>query len=122
MPILESGSVRVLSLDAEGPLVSTAEHAIDIIGSTWGLNVTMVAVPASRLDPRFFDLSSLIAGEIIQKFVNYRLQLAILGDISSHVVSSDALHDFVWESNRGEHVWFLANETALVEKLAARSV
>jgi hypothetical protein len=62
-----------------------------------------------------------LAGEITQKIVNYRLTLAVLGDISRHVEASGALRDYVWESNRGDHVWFLADQAELKAKLARRA-
>ncbi len=35
---------------------------------------------------------------------------------------SGALRDFVWESNRGEHVWFTADEVEPAAKLASRGL
>ena len=69
----------------------------------------MVAVPAHRFDDRFFALRTGVAGEIMQKFVNYRMRLAVVGDISAHVAASTALRDLVYESNRGGHIWFVAD-------------
>lgn len=111
---------RVQYLDEDGPLVSKPEDSSDLIGNAWADNASLIAIPVSRLDPEFFRLSSGLAGEILQKVVNYRLQLAVIGDISEQVAASDALRDFVWESNRGEQVWFLPDEASLVEKLSAR--
>jgi hypothetical protein len=110
----------VLFLDAEGPSISTSEDASDLVGSAWSEHATLIAIPVARLDPAFFRLETRLAGEVIQKLVNYRLQLAILGDIEEHLDASGALRDFVWESNRGEHVWFLADEAALEARLTAR--
>jgi Domain of unknown function (DUF4180) len=45
-----------------------------------------------------------LAGEFAQKFVNYRLRLAIVGDISQHLAGSEALCDFVAETNRGNQL------------------
>ena len=75
-------------------------------------------IPVERLDPAFFDLSSLVAGEFLQKIVNYRLRIAIVGDIARFTESSGALRDFVWESNRGTQVWFVDDEAALEGRLA----
>jgi hypothetical protein len=80
----------------------------------------LVVVPAHRLDPRFFQLESLFAGDVLQKTVNYDLQLAVLGDINPYLAKSQALRDFVWESNRGNHVWFVNDEAALQKKLTPR--
>jgi len=116
----ESGGIRVLFVEPDGPLISTSEQTSDLIGNAWMEHATVIAVPVERLDPAFFRLSSLIAGEIAQKVVNYQLKLAVVGDVSQWIDVSDAFGDWVRESNRGEHIWFVADEAALEEKLAPR--
>ena len=59
-----------------------------------------------------------LAGEVMQKFVNYQRQVVILGDLAEAVAASDALRDFVRESNRGRSVWFVADRAELEAKLA----
>ena len=85
--------------------------------------MSVIAVPVARLDPAFFDLSSGFAGEITQKVVNYGLKLAIIGDFGAADAdaTSQPFADYVWETNRGDHIWFLDDEAALAEKLAGRS-
>lgn len=122
MRIDDSSGIRVLHLDAEGEPISTPDDASDLVGSAWSHQANLIAVPVERLDPEFFSLRSGIAGEIAQKLVNYRLRLAVVGDISEQVAASDALRDFVWESNRGEHIWFVEDDAALDAKLARRPV
>jgi hypothetical protein len=109
--------IRVLHVSPSGPPITTSDDTSDLIGSAWAEQASVVAIPVARLDPEFFDLSSRVAGEITQKFVNYRLNLAIVGDIRDHVEASDALRDFVWESNRGTQVWFVPDDAALRERL-----
>lgn len=120
MRIDESSGIRVLHLPVDGPSISTPDDAADLVGDAWAHRASLVAVPVERLDPEFFQLKSRIAGEITQKLVNYRLRLAVVGDITEHVAKSDALRDFVWESNRGEQIWFVDDEAALAAKLARR--
>jgi hypothetical protein len=120
MHVDESNGVRVLHLPADGPAISTSDDAADLVGDAWAHQATLVAVPIERLDPKFFRLKSGIAGEITQKLVNYRLRLAVVGDIAELVAKSTVLRDFVWESNRGEQVWFVDDEAALAERLARR--
>jgi hypothetical protein len=76
----------------------------------------VVAVPVSRFDPEFFRLRTRKAGEFIQKIVNYRCELAIVGDLSEQIAASDALRDFVRECNRGSQVLFVADVEELVKK------
>jgi len=54
---------------------------------------------------------------LIQKFVNYRIGLAVVGDISAHIAASHALRDFVHESNQGAHLWFVDSLEALETRL-----
>ena len=110
---------RILHADLE-PVISTSDDVNDVIGSAWGEQISLIALPVARLDPEFFRLRSQLAGDVLQKFVNYRMPVAIIGDISGYVAASEALRDFIWESNRGDHVWFLADEAALEAKIAER--
>ncbi|WP_446214861.1 DUF4180 domain-containing protein [Micromonospora sp. IBHARD004] len=109
--------VPVLVCDPAGPPVATVGDALDLIGAAF-LGAEVVAVPASRLDEGFFSLDTRFAGEIMQKFVNYRLRLAVVGDISRHLAASAALRALVHESNRAEHVWFVPDLDALDARLA----
>ncbi|RKT81999.1 protein of unknown function [Saccharopolyspora antimicrobica] len=113
----ERAGVHVLVCDADGPEVSTVQDALDLIGASYGGE--LVALPVSRLDARFFKLSSGFAGDVMQKFVNYHVKLAIIGDISEHLESSSALRALVRESNRAKHVWFLPDLPALDARLSA---
>ena len=108
-------------LDADGPVISTGEDTSDLIGNAWVDNASVIAVPVSRLDPAFFDLSSGCAGEVTQKVVNYRLKLAVIGDVSAAAAASQPFADYIWETNRGDHIWFFDNEAGLIEKLAGRT-
>jgi hypothetical protein len=109
--------VRVLECAAEGAQPRGDRDAVELIGAAWEHGARLVVIPAERLGDDFFRLSTRIAGEILQKFVNYRLRVAVLGDISRHMNESSALRDFVHESNRGDQVWFVASFEELDERL-----
>jgi hypothetical protein len=117
MRIEEYGELRVQYLDPEGPLVSTSADTSDLIGNAWVEKIGLIAIPVSRLDPTFFELRSGMAGELTQKLVNYHLRLAVVGDVSPYEAASEAFRDWVWESNRGTHVWFVPDEAALEARL-----
>ncbi len=105
---------------AQGPNLSSEQDALDLLGETYGLEVEMIAVPVERFAPGFFDLSTRQAGHFFQKLQNYRMRLAIVGDISPHTASSKALRDFVGETNRiGQHL-FAADLPALEAALKGR--
>ena len=114
--VREVNGTKVFVCDDVGPQISTGQDAVDIIGQTWHSRADLVAIPARRFADGFFTLSTGLAGEFIQKFVNYHLSIAIVGDISEHLRASSALRAFVHESNRGRQVWFLDD----LEQLDAR--
>lgn len=105
----------------DGPKLDGERAANDIIGDSYLSEPAVVAIPVDRLAPEFLTLSNRIAGGVIQKFVNYSTTVAFVGDISEAVAASNALRDFVRESNRGRHVWFVADLGELEAKLAGRA-
>ncbi|MET9698494.1 DUF4180 domain-containing protein [Streptomyces sp. NPDC006529] len=116
--VVEHHGVPVLVCDADGAPIATAQDALDqLIGGAF-YRAEVVAVPAERFDARFFDLSTGLAGEILQKFVSYRVRLVVVGDITHHLRASKALPDLVREANRGRDAWFVDDLEALAARLA----
>ena len=107
----------VFTCPADGEPLRTEQDALDIIGTAGYSQADIAVIPTARVDPSMFDLSTRALGEFLQKFVNYRLPVAFVGDISAHVARSEPLRAFVLESNRGRQVWFLADEDELAERL-----
>ena len=105
--------MTTLTLPQTGPLIASEDDGRDIIGEAFGKGADLVVIPASRLSPEFFRLGSGLAGAIIQKFTNYQLRVAIVGDISALTRNSVPLADFVHESNRRGQVRFVASEAEL---------
>jgi hypothetical protein len=114
----ELHGVRVLELIADSTKLQTYNDAVDLVGKTFENRATMIVIPVECLDDEFFRLKTRIAGELIQKFVQYRRHLVIVGDISRFLSESSALRAFVAESNRGKEVWFLPSRAELDDRLA----
>lgn len=111
--------LRVFECASEGPLLRSERDAVDVVGAALSKRANLVVIPVARLADDLFSLRTRIAGEIIQKFVNYGLRLVIVGDIARHADASEALRDFVFETNRGRQVWFLPDMAELETRLAA---
>lgn len=116
---IEISGTRLHMCAPEGPLFREEADANTILGESYGSGTEWIVIPVSRLDDDFFHLSTRLAGAIIQKLVNYHCRVIILGDISHHLSSSNALGDFVREANRGHQVWFVSDMDELAERLAA---
>jgi len=76
-----------------------------------------IAVNKEAIIESFFDLSSGVAGEVVQKFVNYRLRLAVIGDFEKY--TSKALRDWMYECNNGRQLFFAANEDEAIRWLSS---
>lgn len=109
---------RTVLVCGGGPPLYSAQEALDVIGQAWGHEADMVAIPVALLPARFFTLSSGLAGDVLQKFVNYRMPVAIIGSIDAQLRVSSALRAFVSESNDGQQVWFLDSIDELKQRLA----
>ena len=112
----EFHGVRVLELVAEGAPLRTDKDAIEEISRSSPHKPAWVAIPVARLGDDFFQLETRIAGEVLQKFIQYRRRVAIVGDISQHLAASSALRSFVIESHRGRDICFVHD----MEELRAR--
>ena len=116
--IAERDGQRLLVLEGEERILARVQDVLDLIAEALPRRVSIIVVPVVRLDPSFFQLRSGLAGEFVQKIVNYRLKLAVIGDISQFTAASAALADFVRESNRGGSVFFVPDMEALNEKVS----
>ncbi|BBD36685.1 alpha/beta hydrolase [Aminobacter sp. Y103A] len=115
--IVEFGKSRVLLFSRSGSLLRAPSDANDFISEAWSNEAEVLAIPVERLAPDFLKLSTGIAGEVFQKFVNYGLGCAIVGDITQALEASGALRDFVRETNKGKSIWFVADLAELDVRL-----
>ncbi|ADD45226.1 DUF4180 domain-containing protein [Stackebrandtia nassauensis] len=116
--VTRQNGTTVLKLPADGPQLREVEDFVDLLGEAMANEADLVVIPADRIADKFFQLRSGLAGEVTQKFVNYRTRLVIIGDISTHTADSSALAAFVAESNRGDQLWFLPDRATLDDRLA----
>jgi hypothetical protein len=117
MTTRELSGRRVYLCPADGPSLAEDRNLSDLVGELFSARAGVVAIPLERLGPDFLRLASGVAGQVLQKLVNYRFQVAVLGDVSAAEAASAPLRDFIRESNRGATVWFAPDLEALEVKL-----
>ncbi len=109
------GDVAVIQSDE--PVIVDTQSTLDLMATVkYETGCDRIAVPKSAVAEDFFVLSTGIAGEILQKFVNYHVKLALYGDFSRY--TSKPLRDFIYESNNGSHIFFVSTEDEAITKLA----
>ena len=95
--------------------MTDASEAMDVVGNASYIGVSAVLVKTDQLSSNFFDLKTGLAGEILQKFSNYRLRLVVVGGLD--LTKSSSLRDFVYECNKVGNVIFTSTEAEAVELL-----
>jgi len=104
-------------IQAKELLITDAQSALDLMATVrYETGGDRIALYKENIADAFFVLSTGLAGEILQKFVNYGAKLAIVGDFSGY--TSKPLRDFMYESNRGSSVFFVGTVEDAVIKLS----
>ncbi|MBT1699643.1 DUF4180 domain-containing protein [Fulvivirgaceae bacterium PWU4] len=93
--------------------IGNAQLFLEII---MNLPVDRIVIRKENLDESFFDLRTGLAGEILQKVVNYRMRLAIVGDYSAY--TSKSLKDFIYESNKSNTVVFVGTIDEALKRMS----
>lgn len=107
---------HVAILREPGVLIHDSQSALDLVATVhYETGCTALVLPKSALAEDFFRLPTGLAGEVLQKFVNYHMALAVVGDFSGY--TSKNLKDFLYESNQGRTVCFVSSEEEALARL-----
>ena len=112
----ENGTdIAVISSDEM--VITDTQSALDLAMSVkYETGAEKIVLAKELICEFFFILSTGIAGEILQKFVNYHVKAAIYGDYSHY--TSKPLKDFMYESNHGKNFFFTTSQEEAIQKLA----
>lgn len=110
--ILESSKIAIVDKTQK---IKNIEDAVDLLGNVVYQGADKMIVYKESFDDSFFDLSTKFAGDVLQKYVNYKTQVAIVGDFS--VYDSKSLKQFIYECNKGNHIFFISSYEEALERL-----
>ncbi len=97
-------------------VITDVESALDVLMSAkYDAGTKNIVMDKKLITEDFFILSRGLAGEILQKYINYGGRIAIWGDYSGY--TSKPLKDFIYESNKGKDVFFAATEEEAIAML-----
>lgn len=98
---------KIAELVSEDILINTAEDGLTLLGDLYYQGFDKIIIHEKNLSPAFFDLKNGMAGELLQKFSNYRIQFAVVGNFTKY--TSKSLQDFIYESNKTGHINFVSS-------------
>ena len=116
MTKIEKNDIVCAVVNSNEPVITDAQSALDVLMTAkYEIGTKNIVISKKLIVEDFFILSSGLAGEILQKYINYGGRIAIYGDYSHY--TSKPLHDFIYESNKGKDVFFVKTQEEAVDKL-----
>ena len=113
---IEKNGIACAVVNSNEIVITDAQSALDVLMSAkYDIGTKNIVVDKKLITEDFFILSKGLAGEILQKYVNYGGRIAIYGDYSHY--TSKPLKDFIYESNKGKDVFFVTTRDEAVEML-----
>ena len=112
----KNDGLTFLEIRSEEQFINNVQDVLDLFGELYGQYYDGIILYERNITPDFFDLQTRLAGDILQKFSNYRVRLAIVGDWNKY--TSNSLVAFIQESNRGYMVNFATSTEEAVNLLS----
>ena len=113
--ITENG-IEIAVITGEEKVITDVQSALDLAMTVkYKAGTGNIAIDKKLVCEDFFILSTGLAGEILQKFINYNVRFAVYGDYSKY--TSKPLRDFIYESNNGKDFFFVNSRNEALEKL-----
>jgi len=114
--IREINDIKLAIITSDEIIIKNLQDALDLMAECFYYhNLHKIILQKENITPDFFDLKTKLAGDILQKFSTYSIQLAIIGDFSEY--SSQSLIDFIFESNKQGRINFVNSIEQAIERL-----
>lgn len=116
MKKIEKNQVICAAIESDEMVITDTQSALDVLmRAKYEADTNNIVMDKKLVNEDFFILSTGLAGEILQKYVNYGGRIAIYGDYSHY--TSKPLKDFIYESNNGKDVFFVSTKEEAVNML-----
>lgn len=106
-------TIKIAEIITDEIILRTTEDGLDLLGNLYYQGFDKIIIHEKNITPDFFDLKTKIAGNILQKFSQYQMPLAIVGYFSKF--KSKSLNDFIFESNKGKQVNFVNSQSEAIK-------
>jgi hypothetical protein len=113
MEIVRIDGIAAVLCPAEGAPLGSEQDALDLMAEGYEEEARLIVIPVERMAEDFFRLRTGKLGAFLQKLTNYGCEVAFIGDLSAQLAESQPLRDFVYESNKGGRVRFVASSAEL---------
>ena len=118
LKIHEVEEQKIAEVISQEQVLASEQEALDLMAEAAYYQARALILQADHLNPRFYDLSTQLAGDILGKFSLYHMQVAIIGDFEGY--GSQSLQAFIAESNRGRQVFFVPDLQTALDRISGQ--
>jgi len=68
-------NIQIAEVISDGNVIANVEDGLNLLGNLYYQDFDRIILHEENITPEFFNLKTGIAGEILQKFSNYRVRL-----------------------------------------------
>ncbi|MBO9598866.1 MAG: DUF4180 domain-containing protein [Cohnella sp.] len=112
----QQGSSKVAIIESGEIVIGSVQDALDLMATVrYAEDCSKILIEKACVTEPFFELRTKLAGEILQKYTNYHVKLAIVGDFDGY--DSKSLRDFIRECNGGKQFFFLPDRQSALDAL-----
>lgn len=116
--IIEEKNHKIAEIISDDIVIKTPQDALDLMAEAEYFQARSLILKEMNLSPEFFDLRTGVAGEILLKFANYRVKLAVIGEFKKY--KSRSLEAFIRESNRGKQISFVPDRGTAIASIIGK--
>ena len=118
---INENGIQLAIVSGEEKIITDVQSALELaMTARYETGADRIVVDKHAITEDFFILSTGLAGEVLQKFINYHVKAAIWGDYSRY--TSKPLKDFIYESNNGKDFFFTDTKEEAIRRLTAAEV
>ncbi|WP_276346078.1 DUF4180 domain-containing protein [Daejeonella sp. JGW-45] len=107
-------NLKIAEIISDDIVLRSVEDGLDLLGNLYYQGFDKIFIHEKNITLDFFDLKTKLAGEVLQKFAQYRMPLTIIGDFSKS--ESKSLTDFIYESNKGRQINFVGSLSEAIKR------
>lgn len=113
---IENNNTICALVESNEIVITNVQSALDLLmNAKYDVGTENIVIDKKLVSEDFFILNTGLAGEILQKYINYGGHIAIYGDYSNY--TSKSLKDFIYESNKGKDVFFVSTKDEAIDML-----
>jgi Domain of unknown function (DUF4180) len=115
LTILKMNNIPIAVLESIESPIASVQDALDLLANANYQGAQKIIIKKEHLHEDFYDLQTRLAGDIMQKVINYYQYLAVVGDFSA--LRKKSWLDFMYESNKRGQIIFVENTQEAVKQL-----